>query len=87
MMSPLEELWYGNLSPQDQFLEGNTEYIKLLKAMSDKRDLLEKLLSAGQKQALSEYDDTTADLMTISEAKAFKYGFILGALIMIDILK
>ena len=29
MMSPLEELWYGNLSPQEQFLEGNTEYIYL----------------------------------------------------------
>ncbi len=87
MMSPLEELWYGNLSPQEQFLEGNTEYIKLLKAMGDKRDLLEKLLSAGQKHALAEYDDITADLMTLSEAKAFKYGFTLGSLMMIEVLK
>lgn len=87
MMSPLEELWYGNLSPQEQFLEGNTEYIKLLKAMGDKRDLLEKLLSAGQKHALAEYDDTTADLMTLSESEAFKYGFILGSLMMIEVLK
>ena len=87
MMSPLEELWYGNLSPQEQFLEGNKEYIKLLKSMGDKRDLLEKLLSAGQKQAFAEYDDSTADLMTLSEAEAFKYGFTLGSLIMIDILK
>ena len=87
MTSPLEELWYGNLSPQEQFLEGNTEYIKLLKAMGNKRDLLEKLLSAGQKQALAEYDDTTADLMTLSETEAFKHGFTLGTLIMIDILK
>ncbi len=87
MMSPLEELWYGNLSPQEQFLEGNTEYIKLLKTMGNKRDLLEKLLSAGQKQALAEYDDSTADLMTLSEAKAFKYGFTLGSLMMIEVLK
>ena len=87
MMSPLEELWYGNLSPQEQFLEGNKEYIKLLKAMGDKRDFLEKLLSSEQKQALAEYDNSTADLMTLSEAEAFKYGFTLGALIMIDILK
>lgn len=87
MMSPLEELWYGNLSPQEQFLEGNKEYLKLLKAMGDKRDLLEKLLSAGQKQALADYDDTTAMLMTLSETEAFRYGFTLGSLIMIDILK
>ncbi len=87
MMSPLEELWYGNLSPQEQFLEGNTEYIKLLKAMGDKRDSLEKQLTSEQKQALAEYDDSTADLMTLSEAEAFKHGFTLGALIMIDILK
>ena len=87
MTSPLEELWFGNLSPQEQFIEGNKEYIKLLKAMSDKRDLLEKLLFAGQKQALAEYDNSTADLMTLSEAEAFKYGFTLGSLIMIDILK
>ncbi len=87
MMSPLEELWYGNLSPQEQFLEGNKEYIKLLKAMGDKRDSLEKQLTSGQKQALAEYDDTTADLMTLSEAEAFRYGFTLGTLIMIDILK
>ena len=87
MMSLLEELWYGNLSPQEQYLEGNTEYIKLLKAMGDKRDFLENLLSAGQKQALAEYDNSTADLMTLSEAEAFKCGFTLGSLIMIDILK
>ena len=87
MMSPLEELWYGNLSPQEQFLEGNTEYIKLLKAMGDKRDFLENLLSAGQKQALAEYDNSTADLMTLSEAEAFKCGFTLGSLMMIEVLK
>lgn len=87
MKSTIEELWYGSLSPQEQFLEGNKEYIKLLKAMGDKRDLLEKLLSAVQKQALAEYDDSTADLMTLSEAEAFKHGFTLGSLIMIDIMK
>ena len=55
--------------------------------MGDKRDFLEKLLSSEQKQALAEYDNSTADLMTLSEAEAFKYGFTLGSLIMIDILK
>ena len=87
MMSPLEELWYGNLSPQEQFLEGNTKYITLLKAMGDKRDSLEKQLSAEQKHALAEYDDSTVDLMTLSEAEAFKHGFTLGSLMMIDMLK
>lgn len=87
MMSPLEELWYGNLSPQEQFLEGNKEYRKFLKEMSKKRELLETALTDKQKQLFAEYEESADMLMTLSEAEAFKHGFTLGSLIMIDILK
>lgn len=29
-MTVLEDLWYGNINPHEQFLDGNTEYRKLL---------------------------------------------------------
>ena len=87
MMSPLEELWYGNLSPQEQFLEGNKEYRKFLKEMSKKQESLETTLTDKQKQLFAGYEESADRLMTLSEAEAFKYGFTLGSLIMIDILK
>lgn len=87
MMSPLEELWYSNLSPQEQFIEGNKEYRKFLKEMSKKQELLETALTNKQKQLFAEYEESADRLMALSETEAFRCGFSLGSLIMIDILK
>ena len=87
MKSPIEELWYGNLSPQEQYLEGNEEYKNHLKDMSKKQETLETTLTEKQKQLFAEYEDSAGKLSIISEAEAFRCGFSLGSLIMIDILK
>lgn len=46
-MTTLEDLWYGNIRPIENFIEGNMEYKGLLRLVSKNREALESELSPG----------------------------------------
>ena len=47
-MTTLENLWYGNLHPVEEFLADNKEYKGLLRLVSKNREKLEATLTPEQ---------------------------------------
>ena len=43
-MTTLEDLWYGNIRPIENFIEGNAEYKGVLRLVSKNREVLESEL-------------------------------------------
>ena len=82
-MTELEDLWYGNVIPHEQFLDGNAEYRKLLSQTVKRRDDLETSLTEKQKELLTTYDAACAELNTLSDLSAFSFGFRLGVKLII----
>ena len=42
-MTVLEDLWYGNIRPLENYIEGNMQYKNSLRLVSKNREVLEKL--------------------------------------------
>ena len=62
MVGVIEELWYGNIDPQTQRVEGNSEIKNLLNLMGKNRDELSGTLTDKQKEILEKYDDCVNEM-------------------------
>ena len=75
MKSIIEELWNGEINPQDTLVDNNPHYKELQHLQSrNKTELLESL-SEEQKEKLEKYCDTTLEMNSASEREAFASGF------------
>ena len=83
-MTPLEELWYGNINPHEEFLNHNRQHKKLLSLVCKNRDELSATLTDRQNEILDNYDDAVNEMYSMSEQLAFRYGFSLGIRIMME---
>ena len=86
MSGVIEELWYGNIDPQVQRVEGNKEIKNLLNLMGKNRDELSGTLTDKQKEILEKYDDCVNEMYCIIERETFAYGFKLGGRLMCEML-
>ena len=83
-MTILENLWYGNIRPVEQFVEGNAEYRSLLRLVGNNREKFEATLSPEQAELFEKYYTSVNEMDSISEAAAFTYGFTLAVGLLID---
>ncbi len=83
-MTVLEDLWYGNIRPVENFVEGNTEYNGLLRLVSKNRESLENELSPKQLDLLDKFNLSVNEMNSISETAAFQCGFVLGVRMMLE---
>lgn len=79
MTSILDELFYGNVHPQEQPQTRTSQSQELIRLVFQNRDKLVKELTPEQKELLQKYDDCTNELSSICECAIFKEGFRLGA--------
>ena len=86
MRTLLEELWYGNVYPQEQSTEHNSEIKELINLMGKNRELLSSALTAEQNLTLEKYDDCLNEMNSIIEKEVFAYGFRLGGRLMLEVL-
>lgn len=86
MRSILEEMWYGNLNPQEQSTESRKETQRLLSLMGRNRDELCSTLTESQKLTLEKYDDCFNEMNSIIERDIFIHAFSLGGRIMLEML-
>ena len=86
-MTTLENLWYGNITPDEQYLKGNSNYQKLLPVMTEYRDNLSKDLTQEQNEWLEKYDDIINEMHSVAEVEAFKFGFRLAISLLIESIK
>ena len=77
-MTTLENLWYGNIRPVEQFVEGHAEYKILLHLVANNREKLEATLSLEQAKLFEKYCAAVSKMNSISETVAFKNGFCIA---------
>ena len=83
-MTVLEDLWYGNLHPVEEFLANNKEYKGLLRIVAKNREKLENSLSSEQAELFEKYYNATNEMNSVSETAAFKFGFNIATKLLID---
>ena len=74
-MTPLEDLWYGNVNPHEAILTENRRYKHLLSLMGRNRDEFSETLTNKQLETLEKHDEAMNEMHSPAEVEAFSYGF------------
>lgn len=83
-MNCIEELYYGNLEPQELTVENSSELKRKLSKLVLKEDELTSLLNAKEKELFSEYTGACTEFTSISNVDSFISGFRIGARLIYD---
>lgn len=84
-MNILEELYYGNIVPNEECAKLDDEVKELLKLLSRNEEKLTATLTKVQKDTFEKFKDCNHEISEICEQNAFLYGFRLGARLIIDV--
>ncbi|MBO5439704.1 MAG: hypothetical protein J6A53_03520 [Clostridia bacterium] len=86
MRSIVNELWHGNIIPQDDSRNNSPKMKELMEYMARHHDDLLKTMTDNQKETFEKFDDCWSEYMSLAEAAIFEYAFKLGAQMMIEVL-
>ena len=87
MQSMINELWRGNIIPQEDSRNNSKEMKELLGYMARHHEDLEKTFTDEQKEIFEKSHDCWSEYMSFTEASIFDYAFKLGARLTMEILK
>ncbi len=83
-MDILEDLYYGNLFPNEKCAKLDDETKELLVLLNRNEEKLITTLSDEQKETFEKYKDCNWEISEICERQSFITGFKLGAKIVIE---
>ena len=86
MKSIINELWHGNIIPQEDSRTNSKEMKELLSYMSRHHTDLEKSFTDEQKEIFQKLYDSWSEYASLAEAAIFEYAFKLGMRIAIETL-
>ena len=84
-MNTLEDLYYGNIVPNEKCAKLDDEVKELLKLLNRNEEKLTATLTEVQKETFEKYKDCNREISEICEREIFLNGFRLGARIIIDV--
>ena len=87
MRETIEELWHGNIIPQEDSRTNSPEMKELLSYMDRHHEDLEKSFTDEQKEIFEKFHDCWSEYASLAEEAIFVYAFRLGANLMLEILK
>ena len=79
MSNVIEELYYGNLEPQELTTEISPKLKKKLSVLAEKEEELSAMLPEKEKELFSNYVNAHNEFSNISNSDSFITGFRLGA--------
>ena len=85
MKSIINELWHGNVIPQEDSRNNTKEMKELLSYMSRHHEDLEKTLSDEQKEIFEKFHDCWSEYASLSDEALFEYAFRLGAQLALEL--
>lgn len=85
-MTTLEDLYCGNICPNERHIQQGTEHAQLIKHICRHEDTLAATFTEQQKEIFEKYKDCRDELSGITERDTFRAGFILAARIMIEVM-
>lgn len=86
MKSIIDELYYGNITPNERSFQKGSEYDRALRSVVKCQDELIPLLSDKGKELIEEYSRAQGNVTSISCCDMWKKGFILGLRIGIEVM-
>ncbi len=86
MKSFIDELWNGNIIPQESGLYKSAEIKKISQKSIAYFEELSQTLTEEQKELLEKLLDSKIEYGTISDNLVFAYAFRLGAKMMLDVM-
>ena len=86
MKSIINELWHGNIVPQEDSRNNTKEMKELISYIARHDEDLEKLLTEEQKAIFEKYQDCWNEYVSLAEAAIFEYAFKVGMTIAIETL-
>ena len=86
MKSIINELWHGNITPQEDSRNNSPEMKQLMEYIARHHDDLLKTMTDEQKEILEKFDDCWSEYTSLDEEAIFEYAFKLGMLIAIETL-
>ena len=87
MQGTIEELWFGNVSPQSDSRNNSHEIKELMEFIARHHEDLLKTMTDEQKEIFEKLDECWSEYLSISEQAIFEYAFKLGAKLMLEILQ
>ena len=84
MDSFIEQLYYGNISPQDRCCPKGSEALEIQRRVSTLEEVVRSHLSDSKKHILDDFCKAELDLLCISNLDSFMNGFRLGAQMAVD---
>ena len=86
MKSVINELWLGNITPQNDSRNNSKELKELMEYMARHHEDLLKTMTDEQKVIFEKFDDCWSEYVSLSEAAIFTYAFKLGMQVAIETL-
>lgn len=86
MRSIIEELWHGNIDPQNDRLINTPAMKQLMEYIARHHEDLLKTLTDEQKEIFEKLDDCQREYASFAEEAIFVYAFRLGAQIITETL-
>ena len=86
MKQTIEELWHGNIIPQEYSRTNSPEMKELLSYMARHHEDLEKSFTDEQKEIFEKFHDCWSEYASLAEEAIFAYAFKLGANLMLETL-
>ena len=83
-MNFIEELYYGNINPNEKSYKKATPYDKALSIFTANEDKLKEALSGEHLKLFNELVNASDEISAISSVENFKMGFRLGVMMMCD---
>ena len=87
MKNMINELWHGNIIPQEDSRTNSKEMKELLGYMSQHHEDLEKCFTDEQKETFEKFHDCWNEYISLGKAAIFEYAFRLGAGIAMEVQK
>ena len=84
MYSFIRELYYGNVNPQKQQSETNSNCAKAMQKVSENEDRLTELLNGDEKKLFLDYANAWGEILGGSLEATFVDGFRIGAFFAFD---
>ena len=87
MKETIEELWHGNIIPQEDSRTNSPEMKELLGYMARHHEDLEKSFTDEQKEIFEKFHDCWSEYASLVEEAIFAYAFKLGGRLMLETLQ
>ena len=87
MKETIEELWHGNIIPQEDSRTNSPEMKELLSYMARHHEDLQKSFTNEQKEIFEKFHDCWSEYASLAEEAIFTYAFKLGANLMLETLQ